>query len=64
MRQEAHGMRQIWNTLIDRPPITEGWHLLVLLGAGVVVVALLHRQIRLRIARAARHSNRSDPHSL
>ena len=40
--------------LIDRPPITEGWHLLVMLAAGVVVVAILHRLVRRRVAEAKR----------
>lgn len=44
--------------LIDRPPITEGWHLLLMLGVGVIIVAVLHRAVRHRLARAARDAGR------
>lgn len=43
--------------LIDRPPITEGWHLLVMLALGIVVVAWVHRIVRRRVADARRASN-------
>jgi hypothetical protein len=36
--------------LVYRPPLTEGWHLLVLLVIGVVVVAVVHRIVRRRVA--------------
>ena len=46
--------RDLWNALVDRPPLTEGWHLVVLLAAGVVVVALLHRRVKRQVAQMKR----------
>lgn len=43
--------------LIDRPPITEGWQLLLMLALGVVVVGLLHRFVRRRVAQAGRDAD-------
>lgn len=36
--------------LIDRPPITEGWHLIAMLIIGCIVVAMVHRAVKRRIA--------------
>ena len=43
-----------WKILIDRPPLSEGWHLVATIAVGVVVVALLHREVKRRVARAKR----------
>jgi len=45
--------------LIDRPPITEGWHLLLLLAVGALVVAALHRHVTRRVDRARREEQRA-----
>jgi hypothetical protein len=46
--------------LIDRPPITEGWHLLLMLAVGVVAVAVIHRVVRRRVAAARRASGTGE----
>lgn len=40
--------------LIDRPPITQGWQLLAMLALGCVVVAMVHRLVKRRIAEKRR----------
>jgi hypothetical protein len=37
-------------SLVDRPPMTEGWHLVVMIAVGAVVVALVHRIVRRKVA--------------
>ena len=37
-------------SLIDRPPLTEGWQLVLMIVAGVVAVAILHRVVRSKVA--------------
>lgn len=51
---------RLLTALIDRPPINEGWHLLVLLAAGVVVVAILHRHVRRQVALIGRKRDARD----
>lgn len=46
--------------LIDRPPLTEGWHLVVMLIIGVIVVALVHRSVKRRVAEASRTQPRRE----
>ncbi len=47
------------NALIDRLPITQGWHLVVLIVGGAVVVGIIHRYIRRRVARMQREAQRA-----
>ena len=46
--------------LIDRPPLTEGWHLLVMLIVGVIVVSLIHRLVKRRVAQENRKRTRRE----
>lgn len=43
-------LRSIWNAIVDRPPVTEGWQLLVMLAIGVAIVGFVHRLVRQRVA--------------
>lgn len=49
---------QAIGALIDRPPLTEGWHLVLLIVAGMIVVAILHWIMRRQVALAQRRSRR------
>jgi len=51
---------QAISALIDRPPLTEGWHLVVLIVVGMIVVGILHRIIRRQLALAQRRSRRMN----
>lgn len=46
--------------LIDRPPITAGWHLLLMLALGIVVVAIIHRYVKRRVGEARRSAPADD----
>lgn len=50
----------VWNALTDRPPITEGWHLLLMLAVGVAVVALVHRRVKRQVALLRRRDEARD----
>lgn len=49
-----------YGIFVDRPPITEGWQLLVLLAAGCVVVAVVHRLVKRRVAASRRGRRLED----
>ncbi len=50
-------------SLIDRPPLTEGWQLVLMIVAGVVAVAIVDRVVRWKVAgleRAARRRRAAE----
>lgn len=47
--------------LIDRPPLTEGWHLVVMLVLGCVVVGIVHRYVKRRVALGQRGGTLEAP---
>lgn len=45
-------------SLIDRPPLTEGWQLVLMIAVGVIVVAIVHRIVRRKVAGLERAATR------
>lgn len=46
-------------SLIDRPPLTEGWHLVLMIVAGGIVAGLMLRWLKRRVARLQRDARRA-----
>ena len=46
--------------LIDRPPLTEGWHLIAMLIIGTIVVGIIHRMVKRKLALKHRQEQSLD----
>ena len=50
-------------SLVERLPLTQGWHLLLTIAAGMIVVAVLHRIACRRAAQLTRARQINDSES-